>query len=84
MTRRAEVGVADGAEELESANRRSRQSRRIPLPNVIKAAREAGASRVKTPDGYVIDLLPRPVAHGDVNDFDRPPNVTPLPRRARR
>ena len=86
LAARAHVGASRSAEtpELEKIVRRNRHPRRIPLPNVIKAAREAGASRVETPDGYVIDLLPHPDANGAVNDFDRPPNPVHAVRRKAR
>jgi hypothetical protein len=52
--------------------------RRRKLPDVLKAARQVGASRVKI-DGYEIYLDPQ-AAEAHVNDFDRPPNITPFKR----
>jgi hypothetical protein len=66
-------GTADTASAAVAPPKRRRR-----LVDVLKAARAAGASRVKT-DGYEIDLDPT-AAEASGNDFDRPPNTTAFKR----
>jgi hypothetical protein len=51
----------------------------------LAAAKAAGAERIKivTPDGAAFEIDFASAAATETNDFDRPPNVTPLKRRTR-
>jgi hypothetical protein len=67
------------------------KSRRAPpfkqrVQTTLAAAKAAGAARIKifTPDGAAFEINFASATVTETNDFDRPPNVTPLKSRTRR